>query len=119
MAALEAGSRPGQAGQQWQQWLTGRAALAPFHVPADRRLQKPAGTARGGRFVHEAVDEAIADQGREQGLVGPGARHADDDIGELFDDLLDQRVGAGRARGHVEQQYATTSGDQQVRCLVR
>jgi hypothetical protein len=107
-----------QSTQQRQQGVAGFASLAALDVPADRCLQEHARTPRGRRLVHEPVDEAIADQRCQQGLIGARAGDADDDVRELFDDLLDEGIGASRDRGHVDDQHAATPGDQQVGGLV-
>ena len=87
-------------------------------MPADRSLQEHARAPRGRGFVHEPVDEAGTDQRGQEGFVGTRAGDADDDVGELLDDLLDEGIAAGRDRGRVDDQHAAASGDQQVGCLI-
>ncbi len=118
VTAGHAGRRAAQTAQQRQQRVAGFAPLAALDVPADRCLQEHARPPRRRGFVHEPVDQAGADQRGEQGFVGTRAGDADDDVRELLDDLLDEGIGASRDRGHVDDQHAAASVDQQVGRLV-
>ena len=90
------------------------AAAAALDVGTDRGLEEHAGALRRQRLVHEAVDEAVADQLREQRLVVAAPGDHDHHVRELVDDLLDQRRRLRRDRAHVEQQHAAATREQQV-----